>query len=79
MNCNGISKSDKVDFEKVKISTRMFTHNSQFENLFICKDSIGDFDSGFSKIELNEENIKIVNSKMMVMSQRKLKLLWTKT
>jgi hypothetical protein len=63
LNCNGISKSDKQDFEKVKISYEAFTQYSQFENLFICKDSIDDFDNGYSKIELNQENIQILNSK----------------
>jgi len=63
LNCDVISKSDKQDFEKVKISNEAFTQNSQFENLFICKDSIEAFDNGYSKIEINQENIKILNSK----------------
>jgi hypothetical protein len=63
LNCSEISKSDKRDFEKVKIGNKMFTPYSQFENLFICKDSIEDFDTGYSKIELNQENIQILNSK----------------
>ena len=63
LNCSGIAESEKQDFEKVKISNEPFTQYSQFENLFICKDSIEDFDSGYSKIELNEKNIKILNSK----------------
>lgn len=63
LNCSEISKSDKRDFEKVKIGDEMFTPYSQFENLFICKDSIEDFDTGYSKIELNQENIQILNSK----------------
>ena len=63
LNCSGIAESEKQDFEKVKISNEAFTQYSQFENLFICKDSIEDFDSGYSKIELNSENIKILNSK----------------
>ena len=63
LNCDVISKSDKQDFGKVKISNEMFTQNSPFENLFICKDSIEDFDNGYSKIEINQENLKILNSK----------------
>ena len=63
LNCNGISKPEKKNFEKVKISNEMFTQYSQFENLFICKVSIEDFDNGYSKIELNQENIQILNSK----------------
>jgi hypothetical protein len=62
-NCSGNSKPEKRDFEKVKISDKMFTQYSQIENLFICKDSIEDFDNGYSKIELNQENIQILNSK----------------
>ncbi|AOW08994.1 hypothetical protein [Flavobacterium gilvum] len=63
LNCTGISKSDKQEFGKVKIGDEMFTQNPQSENLFICKDHVEDFDNGFSKIELNPENIKILNSK----------------
>ena len=63
LNCSGTSKVEKQNFEKVKISNEMFTQYSEFENLFICKDKIEDFDNGYSKIELNRENIKILNSK----------------
>jgi hypothetical protein len=63
LNCNGISKQEKHNFEKVKISNQMFTQFSEFENLFVCKDSIEDFDSGYSIIELNRQTIKILNSK----------------
>ena len=41
----------------------MFTQFSEFENLFVCKDSIEDFDSGYSIIELNRQTIKILNLK----------------
>ena len=41
----------------------MFSQYSEFENLFVCKDIIEDFDNGYSKIELNNENLKILNSK----------------
>lgn len=63
LNCSGTSKLEKQNFEKIKISNEMFTQYSEFENLFICKDKIEDFDNGYSKIELNQENIKILNSK----------------
>ncbi|WP_413998115.1 hypothetical protein ACMDB5_09980 [Flavobacterium sp. W1B] len=63
LNCNGISKQEKKDFEKAKISDEMFTQYSEFENLFVCKDSVENFDNGYSKIELNNENLKILNSK----------------
>ena len=63
LNCSGISKQEKQDFGKAKISVEMFSQYSEFENLFICKDSMEDFDNGYSKIELNNENLKILNSK----------------
>ncbi|HJS00263.1 MAG TPA: hypothetical protein VJ780_04945 [Flavobacterium sp.] len=63
LNCNGISNQEKQNFGKVKISNEIFTQYPGFENLFICKDSVEDFDNGYSKIELNRDNIKIVNSK----------------
>lgn len=63
LNCSGISKQEKQNFGKVKISNETFTQYSEFENFFICKDSIEDFDNGYSKIELNSDNIKILNSK----------------
>jgi hypothetical protein len=63
LSCSGIAKQEKPNFEKVKISNEMFAEDSELENIFICKDSAEDFDSGYSKIELNRENIKILNSK----------------
>jgi len=63
LNCQGISKSENQDFEYAKISNEMFTEHPEFENLFICKDSIEQFDNGYSKVELNANNIKILNSK----------------
>ena len=63
LNCSGISTPEKQDFGKAKISAEMFSQYSEFENLFVCKDSIEDFDNGYSKIELNNENLKILNSK----------------
>ena len=63
LNCNGTSKFEKQNFESVKISNEMFSQYSEFENLFICKDTVEDFDNGYSKIELNSENVKILNSK----------------
>ena len=63
LNCSGISKQEKQDFGKAKISVEMFSQYSEFQNLFICKDSMEDFDNGYSKIELNNENLKILNSK----------------
>lgn len=62
LSCSDTSKVEKLNFEKVKISTEKFDQYLQYENLFICKDSIGDFDNGYSKVELNGENIKILNS-----------------
>ena len=61
--CNGIEKSKKQNFEKVKISNAIFTQYCRSENLFICKDSAEDFDNGYSKIELDRENLRIFNSK----------------
>ena len=61
LNCNGIS--EKQDFEKAKISDEIFTQYSEFENLFVCKDSMEDFDNGYAKIELNTDNLKILNFK----------------
>ena len=63
LSCSDTSKTKKLNFEKVKISSEKFDKHSQYENLFVCKDSIEDFDNGYSKIELNGENIKILNSK----------------
>ena len=63
LSCSNNSTIEKPNFEKVKISTEKFDKYSQYENLFVCKDSIEDFDNGYSKIELNRENIKILNSK----------------
>ena len=63
INCNGILNSENQNFEKAKISNDIFTEYSQTENLFICKDSVEDFDNGYSKIELNSENLKILNSR----------------
>jgi outer membrane lipoprotein-sorting protein len=63
LSCSNSSKIEKPNFEKVKISTEKFDKYSQYENLFVCKDSIEDFDNGYSKIELNGETIKILNSK----------------
>lgn len=63
LSCSGNAKQEKPNFEKVKISNEKFTEYSEFENLFICKDSVENFDNGYSEIELNGENIKILNSK----------------
>lgn len=63
LNCSGISNQEKQNFGKVKISNETFTQYSKFENLFICKDSVEDFDNGYSKIDLSGDNIKILNSK----------------
>jgi hypothetical protein len=62
LSCSNSSKTEKPNFEKVKISTEKFEKYSQYENLFVCKDSIEDIDNGYSKIELNGETIKILNS-----------------
>ena len=41
----------------------MFTEHPEFENLFVCKESIELFDNGYAKVELNLNNTKILNSK----------------
>jgi hypothetical protein len=63
LNCSGISNQEKQNFGKVKISNEMFSQYPKFESLFICKDTVEDIDNGYSKIELNSDNIKILNSK----------------
>ncbi|GGA79459.1 hypothetical protein GCM10008015_20220 [Flavobacterium palustre] len=63
LNCSGISNQEKQNFGKVKIDHETFAQYPEFENLFICKDSVEDIDNGYSKIELNIDNIKILNSK----------------
>lgn len=61
LNCNGIA--EKQNFEKAKISDEIFSQYYGFENLFVCKDSIEDFDFGYSKIALNNKDLKILNYK----------------
>jgi hypothetical protein len=63
LNCSGISNQEKQNFGKVKISNEMFSQYPKFESLFIFKDTVEDIDNGYSKIELNSDNIKILNSK----------------
>jgi hypothetical protein len=61
LNCNGISKTEKQDFGKVKICNEIIDIYSKYENVFICKDSMEAFDNGYAKIELKEEEMKILN------------------
>ena len=63
LNCSEISKRDKQHFENAKISDVKFSQYSEFENEFIFKDSVEDFDNGYCKIDLNKENLKILNYK----------------
>ncbi|TAH00568.1 MAG: hypothetical protein EAZ15_08780 [Sphingobacteriales bacterium] len=63
LSCTKKTKTEKHNFEKVKISDEIVIIPNQSQYLFICKVSKKDLDNGFAKIDRNNDSLKIINIK----------------